>query len=119
MRSLWAPFDLFVYRVYCTLHTVAVGSLCDCCGVRDKEQIGLPEYGSGGNSQYGFALAKNDRARMEDAVAMEENVAGHKCLAVFDGHGGDKAARRAQELLPKQLSSLIFISSSRARRRRL
>ena len=56
---------------------------------------------------------------MEDAVSMEENVAGHKCLAVFDGHGGDKAARRAQELLPKQLSSLIFISSSRARRRRL
>ena len=90
-----------------------MGNLCDCCGVRDKERIGLPEYGSGGNSQYGFALAKNDRARMEDAVAMEENVAGHKCLAVFDGHGGDKAARRAQELLPKQLDLHLQQSSTK------
>ena len=44
-----------------------MGNFCDCCGVRAKGPEGLPEYGSGGSAKCGFALARNDRARMEDA----------------------------------------------------
>jgi len=40
---------------------------------------------------------------MEDAVAVNEDVAGYKLFAVFDGHGGDKATKLAQQLLPEQL----------------
>ncbi|CAE7899283.1 unnamed protein product [Symbiodinium sp. KB8] len=84
--------------------TVAMGNLCECCGSRDKGPTGLPPCGSGGNAEHGYALAINDRATMEDAVAIQENVAGYTCLAVFDGHGGDKAATLAQSHLPKQLN---------------
>ena len=81
-----------------------MGNLCECCcGVRDKGPTGLPPCGSGGNAEHGYAVAINDRATMEDAIAIQENVAGHTCLAVFDGHGGDTAARLAQTHLPKLL----------------
>ena len=90
-----------------------MGNFCDCCGVRNKEVSGLPEYGSGGNNDYGFAFARHDRARMEDAVAIDESIAGHKCFAVFDGHGGDMAAKLAQKLLPQQLESNLHKSKDK------
>ena len=74
-----------------------------CCALRDKDRSLLPPYASGGNSQYGYALAKNDRLRMEDAVSIHDNVAGHACFAVFDGHGGETATVLAQQYLPTQL----------------
>ena len=90
-----------------------MGNFCDCCGVRDKGPQGLPEYGSGGTSKCGFALAKHDRARMEDAVAIHNDVGGYKCAAVFDGHGGDKAAKLAQELLPQQLHHHLELATDK------
>ncbi|CAE7710575.1 unnamed protein product [Symbiodinium necroappetens] len=90
-----------------------MGNYCDCCGVRAKGPEGLPQYGSGGTAEYGFALAKHDRARMEDAVAVHNDVAGHTCVAVFDGHGGDKAAKLAQELLPKQLDQHLRLATDK------
>ena len=90
-----------------------MGNFCDCCGVRDKRPQGLPEYGSGGTSECGFALAKHDRARMEDAVAIHNDVGGYKCAAVFDGHGGDKAAKLAQELLPQQLHHHLELATDK------
>ena len=88
-----------------------MGNTCGCCGAREKGPekrpetgpAALPEDASGGAKDYGFALAKNDRKRMEDAVAVNEDVAGYKLFAVFDGHGGDKATKLAQQLLPEQL----------------
>ena len=80
-----------------------MGNLCECCGIRDKGPTGLPPCGSGGNAKHGFAVAINDRPTMEDAIVIQENVGGYTCLAVFDGHGGDTAARLAQSYVPKQL----------------
>ena len=36
-----------------------------------------------------------DRQRMEDVVAISDNIGGCRCYAVFDGHGGDKATHLA------------------------
>ena len=91
----------------------AMGNVCQCCGARDKDPSLLPDYASGGNSQHGFALAKNDRGRMEDAVAISDNVAGHACFAVFDGHGGDKATVLAKQFLPLQLEKHLEQESNK------
>ena len=87
-----------------------MGNACGCCGAREKGPekrpagpLALPEDASGGAEDYGFALAKNDRQKMEDAVAVNEDVAGYRLFAVFDGHGGDEATKLAQQLLPEQL----------------
>ena len=80
-----------------------MGNICDCCGVRGKGPASLPENASGGNAGYGYALAKNDRTRMEDAVVVNDNVSEHRCYAVVDGHGGDRAAMLLQEMLPSKL----------------
>ena len=82
-----------------------MGNFCDCCGVRAKGPEGLPEYGSGGSAKCGFALARNDRARMEDAIAIHKDVGGYTCAAVFDGHGGDKAAKLGQGSAPTEAGS--------------
>ncbi|CAE7243618.1 unnamed protein product [Symbiodinium necroappetens] len=73
-----------------------------CLG-RERDTSLLPHYASGGNSQHGYALSKNDRFRMEDAVSICDNVAGHACFAVFDGHGGEMATVLAKGNLPTQL----------------
>ncbi|CAE7720841.1 unnamed protein product, partial [Symbiodinium necroappetens] len=91
----------------------AMGNVCQCCGARDKDPSLLPDYASGGNSQHGFALAKNDRGRMEDAVAISDKVAGHACFAVFDGHGGDKATVLAKQFLPLQLEKHLEQESNK------
>ena len=80
-----------------------MGNLCDCCGPRHKERKPLPENAVGGSGNYGFGLAKNDRLRMEDAVAVRHDVAGYQCFLVLDGHGGDQAATIAADELPDQL----------------
>ncbi|CAE6919689.1 unnamed protein product [Symbiodinium sp. CCMP2592] len=90
-----------------------MGNLCPCCGAREKDPPLLPDYASGGNSQHGFALAKNDRVRMEDAVSINDNVAGRACFAVFDGHGGEKATVLAKQFLPLQLDKHLEQGSSR------
>ncbi|CAE7703830.1 unnamed protein product [Symbiodinium sp. CCMP2456] len=90
-----------------------MGNVCQCCGAREKDPSLLPDYASGGNSQHGFALAKNDRVRMEDAVSVSDNIAGHGCFAVFDGHGGEKATVLAKQLLPRQLEKHLEQGSSR------
>ncbi|CAE6919527.1 unnamed protein product [Symbiodinium sp. CCMP2592] len=90
-----------------------MGNLCPCCGARDKDPSLLPDYASGGNSQHGFALAKNDRVRMEDAVSISDNVAGHACFAVFDGHGGEKATVLAKQFLPMQLEKHLELENSK------
>ncbi|OLP99003.1 putative protein phosphatase 2C 22 [Symbiodinium microadriaticum] len=90
-----------------------MGNVCQCCGARDKDPSLLPDYASGGNSQHGFALAKNDRGRMEDAVSISDNVAGHACFAVFDGHGGEKATVLAKQFLPLQLEKHLEQESSK------
>ena len=50
---------------------------------------------------------------MEDAVAIHKDVGGYKCAAVFDGHGGDKAAKLAQELLPQQLHHHLELATDK------
>ena len=80
-----------------------MGNLCDCCGPRHKERKPLPENALDGSANYGFGLAKNDRLRMEDAVAVRHDVAGYQCFLVLDGHGGDQAATIAADELPDQL----------------
>ena len=80
-----------------------MGNLCDCCGPRHKERKPLPENTLDGAANYGFGLAKNDRLRMEDAVAVRQDVAGYKCFLVLDGHGGDQASTIAVDELPEQL----------------
>mmetsp|Transcript_40547 Transcript_40547/g.84572 ORF Transcript_40547/g.84572 Transcript_40547/m.84572 type:complete len:308 (+) Transcript_40547:17-940(+) len=91
-----------------------MGNLCPCCGAREKDPSLLPDYASGGNTQHGFAVAKNDRVRMEDAVSISDNVAGHACFAVFDGHGGEKATVLAKQFLPLQLEKHLEQESSKA-----
>ncbi|CAE7710960.1 unnamed protein product [Symbiodinium sp. CCMP2456] len=50
---------------------------------------------------------------MEDAVSISDNVAGHACFAVFDGHGGEKATVLAKQFLPRQLEKHLEQGSSR------
>jgi len=80
-----------------------MGNICQCCGAREKDPSWLPDYASGGNTQHGYSLAKNDRQRMEDAVLIHDNVGGNAFFAVFDGHGGEKATLLAKQFLPEQL----------------
>ena len=80
-----------------------MGNLCQCFGAREKDPSWLPDYASGGNTQHGYSLAKNDRRRMEDAVLIHDNVAGNALFAVFDGHGGEKATMLAKQFIPEQL----------------
>ncbi|CAE7826888.1 PPM1N [Symbiodinium sp. CCMP2456] len=84
-----------------------MGNICQCCGAREKDPSWLPDYASGGNGQYGYSLAKNDRQRMEDAVLIHDNVGGNACFAVFDGHGGEKATLLAKQYLPEQLECCL------------
>ncbi|CAE7230931.1 PPM1L, partial [Symbiodinium sp. CCMP2456] len=50
---------------------------------------------------------------MEDAVAVHSDVAGHTCVAVFDGHGGDKAAKLAKEVLPQKLDHHLRLATDK------
>ncbi|CAE7271678.1 unnamed protein product, partial [Symbiodinium sp. KB8] len=44
---------------------------------------------------------------MEDAVVVNDNVSGHRCYAVVDGHGGDRAAILLREMLPSKLGQQL------------
>ena len=70
---------------------------------RDKHVPLLPENFSDGWGNYGYAVAKNGRDHMEDAVDVKSNVGGFEYLAVFDGHGGDQAVTYVKKLLPTVL----------------
>ena len=108
------PLDIQLHSPnICETCVRAMGNVCQCCGAREKDPSLLPDYASGGNSQHGFALAKNDRCRMEDAVSISDNVAGHACFAVFDGHGGEKATVLAKQFLPLQLEKHLEQESSK------
>ena len=106
-RTLLRRRASFVWRVTSRKPVALMGNLCVCCGVRGKGPALLPENASGGNAGYGYALAKNDRARMEDAVVVNDNVSGHRCYAVVDGHGGDRAAILLREMLPSKLGQQL------------
>ncbi|CAE7830688.1 unnamed protein product, partial [Symbiodinium microadriaticum] len=73
----------------------------------------LPDYAAGGDAQHSYAIAKNERQRMEDAVAISDNVGGCRWYAVFDGHGGDAWQKYASK------RSLTSIHSKMAARRKL
>ena len=90
-----------------------MGNIFQCCGAREKDPSWLPDYASGGNTQYGYSLAKNDRQRMEDAVLVHDNVAGNACFAVFDGHGGEKATLLAKQYLPEKLERHLQENSNK------
>ena len=79
-----------------------MGNICPCLG-RDKHVPLLPENFSDGWGNYGYAVAKNGRDHMEDAVDVKSNVGGFEYLAVFDGHGGDQAVTYVKKLLPTVL----------------
>ncbi|CAE7545415.1 PP2C27 [Symbiodinium natans] len=76
-----------------------LSQLCTCFG-RDKQACLLPEEESGGGSEYGYAVAKNERSRMEDAVDIQEDVAGYRLFAAYDGHAGCQAVTVAKEIIP-------------------
>ncbi|CAE7203469.1 unnamed protein product [Symbiodinium natans] len=80
--------------------------LCTCLG-RDKAANLLPEEESGGGVDYGYAVAKNERARMEDAIDIREDVAGFRLFAVYDGHAGSAAVMLAKENLPRILGRYL------------
>ena len=71
---------------------------CPCLG-RGKEAPLLLEEGSGGGADFGWAVAKNERKKMEDAVDVQE-VAGYRMFAVYDGHAGDEAVSIIKKILP-------------------
>ena len=60
----------------------------------------LLEEGSGGGADFGWAVAKNERKKMEDAVDVQEDVAGYRMFAVYDGHAGDEAVSIIKKILP-------------------
>ena len=77
---------------------------CTCLD-RGKEAPLLPEEGSGGGPDFGFAVAKNERRRMEDAVDVKEDVAGFRLFVVYDGHAGDEAVSAVKRNFPKVLAT--------------
>ncbi|CAE6972700.1 unnamed protein product [Symbiodinium natans] len=83
-----------------------LSQFCTCLG-RDKEASLLPEEESGGGVDYGYAVAKNERANMEDAIDVKEDVAGYRLFAVYDGHAGSQAVMVAKENLPRILESYL------------
>ncbi|CAE7868600.1 ATPK2 [Symbiodinium microadriaticum] len=83
------------------------GSLAEMKGRR----VLLPPSGQ---QEITCALRKaSKKGRMEDAVSISDNVAGHACFAVFDGHGGEKATVLAKQFLPLQLEKLLEQESSK------
>ena len=72
---------------------------CPCLS-RGKEAPLLPEEGSGGGADFGWAVAKNERRRMEDAVDIKDDVAGFRLFTVYDGHAGDEAVTVVKKILP-------------------
>ena len=65
----------------------------------------LPEEGSGGGKDFGWAVAKNERRRMEDAVDVKDDVAGFRMFTVYDGHAGDEAVTVVKKILPDILET--------------
>ena len=77
---------------------------CPCLS-RGKEAPSLPEEGSGGGTDFGWAVAKNERRRMEDAVDIKDDVAGYRVFTVYDGHAGDEAVTVVKKILPRILET--------------
>ena len=65
-----------------------------------KAAPSLPEEGSGGGTDFGWAVAKNEGRRMEDAVDIKDDVAGFRVFTVYDGHAGDEAVTVVKKILP-------------------
>ena len=84
--------------------------LCCCCG-RDKVRelsAPLPDEDNKGGPDWGYAVTKNDRIGMEDAVSVVENVAGFRFFAVYDGHAGSEAVLAAKKVLPEKMASCQY-----------
>ena len=73
--------------------------MCPCLA-REKEPRLLPEEGSGGGNDYGWAVARNDRCSMEDAIHVQDDVAGFRLFIVYDGHAGEQAVSVVKGILP-------------------
>ena len=90
-------------------------NFCCCLGREKKKKVdvsgSLPEGETGGGSDFGYALAKHDRQKMEDGICVHEDVAGWRLFAVFDGHAGKQAVLAAQSLLPETLAASLNANS--------
>ncbi|CAE7482639.1 unnamed protein product [Symbiodinium natans] len=84
-----------------------LGQLCTCLGREKEASPLLPEEESGGGVDYGYAVAKNERSHMEDAVDIKDDVAGYRFFAVYDGHAGSQAVIVAKENLPRILGRYL------------
>ena len=101
---------------------VAMGAVCPCLG-REKgpkkpviapvdlseEALArlLPKEGADGIADCGYALAINQRKRMEDAVLIDHDVSGYRVFASFDGHGGQQAVAHAKAILVSVLACCL------------
>ena len=72
---------------------------------QSKEAPSLPEEGSAGGTDFGWAVAKNERRRMEDAIDIKDDVAGFRVFTVYDGHAGDEAVTVVKKILPRILET--------------
>ena len=85
-----------------------LSQLCTCLD-RGKEASlpSLPDDDCGGGVDYGYAVAKNERSKMEDAVDVRDDIAGYKLFAVYDGHAGSQAVILVKEILPEILGRYL------------
>ena len=60
----------------------------------------MPEEGKGGGPDFGCALARNDRSHMEDAIDVQNDVAGFRLYTVYHGHAGEEAVSVVKRILP-------------------
>ena len=84
--------------------------MCSCFSREKVREITgtLPDEEIKGGSAWGYAVAKNDRSRMEDAVSVAEDVAGFCFFAVYDGHAGKEDVLAAKKLLPHKMASCLL-----------
>ena len=89
--------------------------MCGCFGREKLREISgtLPDEETKGSSDWGYAIAKNDRRQMKDAVSVVEDAAGYHLFAVYD-HACKDAILAAKELLLEKMASY----AERIRRRR-
>ena len=101
---------------------VAMGAVCPCLG-RDKVPLKpfveavdlgeealsglLPEEGAAGTPESAYAVAINERKRMEDAVLIHDSVAGYRVFACLDGHGGQRAVAHTKAILATVLAGCL------------
>ena len=64
----------------------------------------MPEEGKGGGPDFGWALARNDGSHTEDAIDVQNDVAGFRLYTVYHGNACEQAVSVVKRILPNTVA---------------